>query len=139
MNRRYVESLFFIGYCIFILWHTIISRYPSGHRIVRWGLFWSYRAFLEGDKYAKKEMIQNLQNVIFFIPFGLLFPLKDRWWRNAISAVLLSMTIEALQLTYTLGWCEIDDVICNSIGSLIGFWIYVGITRVQKTIGDMRK
>ena len=38
-----------------------------------------------------------------------------------ISAVALSAAIEISQYIFTLGLCELDDVICNTVGAVIGF------------------
>ena len=32
--------------------------------------------------------------------------------------------IEAVQYVFNLGWCEIDDVICNVLGAAIGFGLW---------------
>ena len=41
-----------------------------------------------------------------------------------VTAVLLSAGIEANQYAFNLGWCEMDDVLCNVLGAVIGFGIY---------------
>ena len=97
-----------------------------GVRVFKWELFWAYRAWIAGESFGKTESIQNINNVLVFIPFGLLFPIK-RWRWLLILAILFSSTIEAVQYGLNLGWCEIDDVICNVLGAAVGFgmWIWL--------------
>ena len=75
-----------------------------------------------GDPNWKKDVVQNLSNIIFFIPFGLLLPVK-RWWIVLIVAVMFSTLIELVQFIGGYGLAELDDVICNSLGAVIGFGI----------------
>ena len=77
---------------------------------------------LVGYKYWKEDVIQNLQNIVFFIPFGLFAPLK-RWKTVLLTAVIFSTLIEVVQYIGGFGLAEVDDVICNTLGTLIGFAI----------------
>ncbi len=119
--RRWFGWILFSVYVLFLLWLTIFSRQPrSLERVFKWELLWSYRAWLAGAPDGKTESIQNINNILIFIPFGLLFPGK-RWKWLLLTVVLFSAGIEAVQYVLNLGWCEIDDVICNFLGAVIGF------------------
>ena len=78
---------------------------------------------MAGAPDGKTESIQNINNILVFIPFGALLPEK-RWKWLLLTAVLLSAVIEAVQYALNLGWCEIDDVICNVLGAAIGFGLW---------------
>jgi glycopeptide antibiotics resistance protein len=41
-----------------------------------------------------------------------------------LTVLLFSAAIEAVQYAANLGWCEIDDVICNVLGAAIGFGLW---------------
>lgn len=123
MKKRLGWLLFFV-YCGFLLWLTIFSRQPrAGERVVKWELFWSYRAWIAGESFGKTESIQNINNILVYIPFGMLFTGK-RWKWLLLTAVLFSAAIEAVQYASNLGWCEIDDVISNVIGAIAGFGLW---------------
>lgn len=122
--RKRLGWILFSVYVLFLLWLTILSRQPrSLERVFKWELLWSYRAWLAGAPDGKTESIQNINNILVFIPFGVLFPGK-RWKWLLLTAVLLSAVIEAVQYVFNLGWCEIDDVICNVHGAVIGFGLW---------------
>lgn len=130
MKKR-IWFLIFLAYCSFLIWLTIISRQPrTGDRIFKWQLLWSYRAWIAGENYGKSESIQNIQNILVFVPFGLLFPVK-RWKPMLTTVLVFSAAIEFIQYVLNLGWCEIDDVICNVLGAALGMWIWLGIRRVK--------
>lgn len=123
MKKRRGWILFFV-YCGFLLWLTILSRQARvGERIIKLELFWAYRAWIAGESFGRTESIQNINNILVFIPFGAQFPGK-RWRWLMITAVLFSATIEIVQYCFNLGWCEIDDVICNVLGAVIGFGLW---------------
>jgi glycopeptide antibiotics resistance protein len=88
-------------------------------RVFKWQLLWSYRAWIAGEPYGKTESIQNINNILAFIPFGLLFPQKQLRLL-ILAALVFSSTIEIVQFAANLGWCEIDDVICNTLGAVLG-------------------
>ena len=112
----------FIAYCLFIVWYTILSRQPSSSHSVKWQIMWAYREMLVGYKYWKEDVIQNLQNIVFFIPFGLFHPLTN-WKTVLLTTIIFSVLIEAVQYIGGFGLAELDDVICNTLGALIGFGI----------------
>ena len=129
--RRYLKTfsvILFSAYCIFILWFTIFSRSPLTTRHTVLSLFWSYRAWLAGEPNGKTEAIQNFNNILFFIPYGFLFPLKKKGWKTiALYAALFSLLIEVTQYLFILGWAEVDDVVCNTLGAIIGYFIWLGL------------
>ena len=61
-------------------------------------------------------------NILLFIPFG--FPLGDKGWKAILYGFLLSAFIELIQYIAVLGYCEADDVLNNTIGTVIGALLY---------------
>ena len=62
-----------------------------------------------------------------FIPFGiyLMIFLKEKSLiKGVLITVLSSLIIEIVQFTFALGSSDIDDIILNTIGGLIGILIY---------------
>lgn len=121
----------FIAYCLFIVYFTILSR-KQGVPRTNLRLFWSYREMLAGDSNWKEDVVQNLKNILFFIPFGLFMPIKD-WKAVLITAVTLSVAVEITQYFGGFGLAEVDDVICNTLGAMIGFGAMVGLRRVKRS------
>lgn len=133
-NKKRILILVFLIYCLFILWMTIFKRTPRVERKVILDLFWSFKELLAGGKRGRKEVLQYFNNILFFIPFGALFPWKKNWKLLLISAITFSLMIELIQYIFMLGWCEIDDVISNALGAMIGlgFVMLIDKTFVQR-------
>ncbi len=73
-------------------------------------------------------------NILLFIPFGILMPMKFKKVNKGLKIVLLgflsSLTIECIQLQLTFRSFDIDDIILNSFGVYIGFLIYKSVTLI---------
>lgn len=120
-----LSTILFVIYTIFVVWMTLLKREPRVRaRVIEPELFWAFREWLNGAPDGKQESIQYILNVLFFIPFGFLFPWK-KWKRVLIAGLMTSAVIEATQYIFNLGWCELDDIISNTAGALIGFGCYV--------------
>lgn len=88
--------------------------------------FWSYvQSF-----YNKELRWEIINNVLLFIPLGSILSKILSQKRAMLLVICLSILIELLQLITGTGLCEIDDLINNTIGGLIGFII----SRVLLTI-----
>lgn len=72
-------------------------------------------------------------NIIWFVPFGTLVPLIIK--RNislleiAIWGFLLSLVIETSQYIFGTGISEIDDLILNTVGVIVGFAVFRAIMK----------
>ena len=97
-------------YILIILWITLFSRIPGTVRIFR-GLFWEVEMGYWNN---------IIQNILLFIPLGFLIGGK----RGIIAGVLLSIGIELTQYIFRLGYCELDDVLNNTIGAAIGSLLF---------------
>jgi len=68
-------------------------------------------------------------NLALLLPLGLLGPIAlpalDRWWRVALLALLVSTAIELTQLAIPDRSADIDDVIVNVTGALIGYLAFM--------------
>lgn len=134
MNKKKIlqtlSTILFVIYAIFVVWMTLLKREPRVRdRVIEPELFWAFRGWINGAPDGKQESIQYIQNVLFFLPFGFWFPWK-KWKSVFITAFMTSAVIEITQYIFNLGWCEVDDVISNTAGALIGFGCYVIVQKL---------
>ncbi len=68
-------------------------------------------------------------NLLLLLPLGLLgptaLPALGRWWRIALVALLYSIAIELIQRVVPARSADIDDVIVNVAGALLGYLAFV--------------
>lgn len=77
------------------------------------------------------------RNILLFVPIGFLVPGMNPGQRNKISfsvlgGVILSTVIESVQLLTGLGCCDLDDIIANSLGALVGYLVWLLVHQVRK-------
>lgn len=74
------------------------------------------------------EVTALIYNVIAFVPLGFLLPCiaaRFRRWIQAFAAgLVVSLWFEFVQLVTMLGAADVDDVILNVSGTLIGYGVY---------------
>lgn len=129
---RCVAVLALVEWISLVLFATVIFRDASserGFRLIPFSSYWDY-----GPHGYLLEMIAEMAlNVVLFMPVGFLlgFGFKGMTWKRVLLiGCCLSGAIEVLQLVFQKGFCEVDDVIHNTLGCLIGYGVYVVIRKI---------
>lgn len=86
--------------------------------------FWSNR-----DSLGLRSVVINLVgNIVAFAPFGFFLPMMCRIGRNIFACVFLtacfSLAVETVQLFTKVGAFDVDDILLNAVGGLVGFLCY---------------
>ena len=110
---------------------TLLSRKPAATHRVEMRFMWAYREMITGNPYWRSAVLQNIENILFFIPFGFFAPVK-MLKKCLVFGVAFSVIIEITQYFAYLGLCELDDIICNGLGTMIGFILYKKIESIVK-------
>lgn len=79
-----------------------------------------------------------LGNIIIFIPFGYLIGVyvnPKKVWPVLITTLLTSSVVEFVQLRIGRAF-DIDDIILNVVGGIIGFLLYIGLSAINKKLPD---
>ena len=107
-----------------LLWLVYLNRTPGSRRSLDLGLFDTISRSTQGNSYVA-------ENVLLFLPFGMLFPMLFRFHNRKkyrfpvclLSAFLCSAGIETVQYLTARGYSQLDDVITNVTGAIIGYFI----------------
>ncbi len=77
----------------------------------------------------KAVFLNIVGNVVAFMPFGFIVPevweRLNRWYIIVFLGFLFSLSIETAQLLGHVGSFDVDDLLLNTIGALIGYWFFV--------------
>lgn len=109
----------FISYIFAVLYITTFMRETgTNHRIQMEVLNW-----LREDGMESFDHI--FLNMAMFVPLGVLFPFITEKYRGQMLSsvsfgILFSTAIETGQLFLHSGTCDIDDILSNSLGALVG-------------------
>ena len=110
---------------------TLLSREVGEYGGYTFEPAWANKRFFANHARSPWWVKQNIGIILFFIPFGLLFPGKKKW--GLLWGFALSVLTEVLQVVFHLGYGELDDVICNTLGTGIGLWMAWAMTKmIQK-------
>ena len=123
--RRFNAVIFLLS-IIGILRFTVLGRSFTDERLITLQPFISFQyAKVQPEFYRTMVM-----NTFLFFPFGLSMPFvlpekcRGKLLLTLICAFLFSTGIELIQYFGGLGYCEVDDIICNTLGGLIGSMAY---------------
>ena len=135
---RWSAVLLLAEYLVLLLVSSVLARTAQAVRSYDFMPFWSYRAIREGDE---PLLVQNVMNVIAFIPIGFLLAYafrRLRWWQVLSIGAGFSLLIEVLQFVFKRGFAEFDDVFHNVLGCAIGLGLYWAVARVIKRVAKER-
>ena len=131
---RSIVWLLFFEFVFFVFCMTVFFRH-TGTKAMVYPPFWSYASVLrDEDTTVLHEIILNM---VLFIPLGFLWgiqsskwPKKWKWLSVIILGVCLSVVIELLQYCFKKGCVELDDVVHNTLGCLVGFVLWRGCAKL---------
>ena len=123
-----------LGFYIAILIQMgVISRTPGSISEMVWIPFQT-----PGGDYL--VVLYSLANLVIFIPFGILVPKVFRGvnsvWAMALVTFMTSVVIEIVQFLLACGYSEVEDVIMNVAGGVIGYLI---IKFIEKRKNEKRE
>jgi len=131
-----IVSLIFVIY-ILCLYHVVTFQ------DINYGVN-NFIPFKEIFRYSigSSKFIKNiLGNIVLFIPFGFFssYYLKNKkMFTTTVLTFVASLTIEVVQ--YYIGRVfDIDDIILNVLGGIIGFLLYIGFSAIQTRLPKFMK
>lgn len=95
------------------------------------------RYIIEREHYNVDIILNNtIGNMMIFVPLGILLPIlfkKSRSFTKLLTIGAVSIfTIEALQFFLQIGQFDIDDIILNVAGILLGYALFKGLTILSR-------
>lgn len=139
-NKKLIKILFYIYIAFLILFvvlkfdgsferiislhNSIIENEKDGLRNINLIPFRSISPYLRNitEPYAFKNI---LANILVFIPLGIFVSNKNskNVFKTLVICLSVILSIECIQLLLKIGFFDVDDIILNFIGSLIGMGI----------------
>lgn len=117
----------FLCYMIVVLGVTLLFRGSAPEAEPVYPPFYSYRdAWMHWSQASWRNIILNF---CMFMPLGFLLPLRWSFFQKERRILLVgfgaSLAIELMQLITHAGMFEWDDLLGNTVGSLIGYGFYL--------------
>lgn len=160
-NYKKLWKFVFLVY-ILILIKLIIFKYPWEYlmNIVR---SWEKGVVLEGLSTANFTLGKSIRmyiryfnkfpfwngfanligNILVFIPFGFVlpqaYPRCGRWWRTFYCATGFVMCIELFQLFSAFGAFDVDDILLNVLGAMLGYVLFSALRKIKIEVKVRKK
>lgn len=136
-NREGIRGFCIVLFLAYLLLLAYLLFFSSAYgRTAEMGYRYNLHPFLEirrglenietvGGNYV---LVNIVGNVAAFVPFGFLLPLvcerKVTLYRAVMWSFLATLTAESLQLISKTGAFDVDDLILNTVGGVLGYWMY---------------
>ena len=139
-DKKHLYTVIFIVYMAFLIYFLFFSD-GFGRTIAYDYYRYSFTPFREINRYWTKFLEGDIMpfiinvcgNVVLFMPFGYIFgAFADRKQIGAalglvdtfVAAFLLCIAVETCQLFTKVGVFDVDDIILNVSGALLGYAAY---------------
>lgn len=127
-KKKWFWAVLFVLYMNAML---IVVGIPSA-QYIRWNPEINWIPFQD---ISSANIVGMVLNVLMFVPFGAFLPIYFARFRKVsatvLAGVLMSFTIELFQL-FTFRVTDIDDLIMNTLGTLLGYGIGAVIVHNHK-------
>ncbi len=132
---KMIFSYILYVYCVGVVSITFLSREPGSRDGLDLRLFSTISRNFSDNIYP-------VENVILFIPLGMLLPALLKAFKKIHYCILLgfffSLAIELSQYLTKRGYFQIDDILTNTIGCMIGLGFFTIVYRLKSWVYNCR-
>ena len=125
----------FLIYCFVLVYVLFLSRgtrdgFTFTEYMRRFTNFIPFKTIIEYvqryiDGYRNLSVLNLLGNFVLFMPMGVLLPCVirklDRFWKVTLTVLGMVVMVEIVQGILRVGSVDIDDVLFNVVGAMIGY------------------
>jgi glycopeptide antibiotics resistance protein len=150
MKKLIIPLGLLVLYCVLLIEVLVLKSLPLirvGHMMFNFGGTQDGPAnliplktilfYLSGRNGFLIAAINILGNIIALVPLGLLMPFvfsNINWNKTILLAIITGILIETTQAILHIGIFDIDDVLLNGLGVIIGFWMYTIYARFSENV-----
>lgn len=145
---RTLGKILFVVYILFILYFLIFSDWYGRSGVMEeyhYNLtpfleiqrFWEYR-----DQLGVWSVVNLFGNVLVFVPFGVFEPMASKcrsFLGTVFDGLFLSMVVEVFQLVTKVGRFDVDDLMLNTLGAVIGYLLFLICNAMRRMYSAKRK
>lgn len=139
---RAMGKVLFLLYVIFLIYFLFLAEWYG-----RTGVSEEYRYNLELFREIKRfityreqlgmfAVLTNLAgNIVIFVPYGFFVSMAGRtrgFFKTLFFSMGLSLCVEITQLFTRVGSFDVDDILLNTIGGVIGYIIFMICNGVRR-------
>lgn len=88
-------------------------------------------------------LLNIVGNIVGFMPCGFFLPVisrrSRRWFNTVLLSFLFSLCIETIQLIFKVGSFDVDDMILNTLGGILGYILYKIVQHIRVRVRRRRR
>lgn len=150
MKKKHKKIISIISFILFMIYIMALSYFlffseRYGRDISVREFRYNLTPFKEIKRFIKYKnelglesfLVNILGNIFAFAPFGFILPIisiKNRKFLNVfLMSFEFSLSVETIQLISKVGIFDVDDIILNVIGSIIGYLFFCIIIKIVRS------
>ncbi|WP_394526422.1 VanZ family protein [Lacrimispora sp. JR3] len=142
-KRQKMGWVVFLIYLLFLVYFLFFSDFFGRGSHLRQDYAYNLVPLKEIRRFIVYRKVVGLEsfllnivgNIAGFMPFGFFLPVISRRSRRFFNTVLLSflfsLTIETIQLVFKVGSFDVDDMILNTAGGILGYTLYKIVQHIR--------
>lgn len=148
MKKRLIPAFILVAYSAFLIKLLVFKiklleigplRIKLPQRIGQSNFlpFRTILSYLRGEPTWSIAILNLVGNIALLVPIGFLVPFiyrKVTWQKSFALAVAIGLAIEGMEVVFGVGIFDIDDVILNALGVMLGYWMFV--IRKKKNVAE---
>ncbi len=150
-KRQKMGWVIFICYLIFLTYFLFFSDYfgRGSHSQAEYAYnltpFKEIRRFIIYRHVVGIEsfLLNIVGNIVGFMPCGFFLPIisrrSRRWFNTVLLSFLFSLCIETIQLIFKVGSFDVDDMILNTLGGILGYILYKLVQHIRVRVRRRRR
>lgn len=142
MKKRLLSILVLLIYCVILIKVMVFKDMPTiriGQLMLNFSgtstghgpnfvPFKTILPYLLGHKGLIIAGINLIGNIALLVPIGFLVPFINStitWKNSLLIAIISGLIIEMMQVVLGVGIFDIDDILLNALGVMIGYWAFL--------------
>jgi len=141
-KRKLLFTVLFLAYLVLLVYFLFFSEKfgrTGSNETYQYNLviFQEIRRFVRYREIIGTTgfLLNIFGNVVAFMPFGFFLPIVSRrgrrWYNAFLLGFFLSLCIETTQLIFQVGSFDVDDLLLNTIGGILGFLCYKKVQGIR--------
>ena len=142
-KRQKMGWVIFVLYLIFLAYFLFFSDYFGRGSHIQENYAYNLVPFKEIRRFIvyrhvvgiRSFLLNVVGNVLGFMPLGFFLPVISRrsrlWFNTVLLSFLFSLCIETVQLIFKVGSFDVDDMILNTTGGILGYILYKIVQRIR--------
>lgn len=142
-KRQKMGWVIFVFYLILLAYFLFFSDYFGRGSHIQEEYAYNLVPFKEIRRFIVYRRVVGIQsfflnivgNIMGFMPCGFFLPVisrrSRRWFNTVLLSFLFSLSIETVQLVFKVGSFDVDDMILNTLGGILGYILYKIVQHIR--------